>query len=137
MVDMGLLAQVYSNLFSNALKYTGPPPDGDGGKRVSCIIRNVPDAFGPGLDGIHFGVFTTGKPIPQGDGDRLFDAGVRGDDPDQPEGTGHGLFFVRQIVELHGGRAGHSPLSDGNEFHMVLPCSAGQDSEKPHKDAAS
>ncbi|WP_461208708.1 sensor histidine kinase [Desulfocurvus sp. DL9XJH121] len=122
MVDVGLLAQVYSNLFSNALKYTGPPPDGQGRKRISCTMRREKNAFGPGQDGILFGVFTTGKPIPEDKGARLFEAGVRGDDANLPEGSGHGLFFVRQIVELHGGRAGHAPRADGNEFHILLPC---------------
>lgn len=122
LVDVGLLAQVYANLFSNALKYTGAPPGAEDGKRLACSVRRVPDAFGPGRDGVRFGVFTTGRPIPEETGERLFEPGVRGDDPDQPEGTGHGLFFVRQIVELHGGRSGHRALADGNEFHMTLPC---------------
>lgn len=120
-VDVGLLAQVYSNLFSNALKYTAPPPGG-GAKRLSCTASMAPDVLGPGSCGVRFGVFTTGEPIAPDEGERLFEAGVRGQAAAEEEGTGHGLFFVRQIIELHGGRVGVDPRPDGNEFHITLPC---------------
>jgi signal transduction histidine kinase len=82
----------------------------------------APDALGPGSCGVRFGVFTTGEPIAPDEGERLFEAGVRGQAAAEEEGTGHGLFFVRQIIELHGGRVGVDPRPDGNEFYITLPC---------------
>lgn len=120
-VDVGLMAQVYANLFSNALKYTASPANG-GTKRLACSMARDPDGLGPGRCGVRFGLFTTGKTIPAGEGDRLFEAGVRGQGGETADGSGHGLFFVRQIVEMHGGTVGHEPKPDGNEFHMTLPC---------------
>ncbi|BBD09156.1 sensor histidine kinase [Desulfovibrio ferrophilus] len=121
-VDVGLMAQVYANLFSNALKYTSPPQDGSGqGKSLSCSIQRIPHALGPGKPGIRFGLFTTGPPIPEETGSQLFQAGVRGSQAEKVEGTGHGLFFVKQIVELHGGRVGQRATASGNEFYLILP----------------
>lgn len=114
-VDMGLLAQVFANLFSNALKYTDDPEDSNyGHRRLSCSVQAV-------KDGVRFSIATTGAPIPEDVGQQLFNPGVRGRDAEKVEGTGHGLFFVKQIVELHGGYVWHSPTPDGNEFHFVLP----------------
>ncbi|MBU1002665.1 MAG: HAMP domain-containing histidine kinase [Proteobacteria bacterium] len=129
-IDVGLMAQVYANLFSNALKYTTPPQDGSGqGKSLSCRLRLQPNALGPGKPGVRCSLFTTGAPIPEDTGRRLFQAGVRGSNAEEVEGTGHGLFFVKQIVELHGGRVGQRPTDTGNEFYLILPAEAQQNQE--------
>jgi signal transduction histidine kinase len=131
-VDVGLIAQVFSNLFSNALKYTAPPPDG-GPKAMACSAQQAPGALGGrgrgrgarqgGADGVDFRVFTTGEPLDETDGARVFEAGYRAGEA-LADGTGHGLFFVRQIVELHGGRAWHEAVAEGNVFHVLLPAQA-------------
>ncbi len=124
-VDVGLIAQVFSNLFSNALKYTAPPP-GDGPRAVACSARAVPGGLGRrgrrtgGRDAVEFRVFSTGEPLGEQDGARVFEAGYRVGD-NLADGTGHGLFFVRQIVELHGGRTWHEAVPEGNVFHVLLP----------------
>ena len=36
-------------------------------------------------------------------------------------GTGHGLAFVKQVVEIHGGVAGYEATEEGNNFYFILP----------------
>jgi signal transduction histidine kinase len=122
-VDKGLLAQVYDNFFSNAVKYTREIVD-DYGYKVKFISygkRLVEDYFGKGIDGIKFSVFTTGTPIRPEEAARLFDEGYRRPGSDLEAGTGHGLHFVRTIVEIHGGEVGVEPQSNGNSIFFILP----------------
>jgi len=123
MVDKGLLAQVYDNFFSNALKYATEIVDEYGSKVkfVSYGKRLLKDYFGRGIDGVKFSVFTTGRPIPADEAERLFDEGYRRADNHLEAGTGHGLYFVRQIVEIHGGEVGVEPQASGNAFYFILP----------------
>jgi len=118
-VDVGLIAQVFSNLFSNALKYTAVPPGG-GAMSVSCSAHLDKDRLGRGCDGVVFTVFSTGKPIAVKTSAKLFRAGFRVGDGSSA-GTGHGLFFVKQIVEMHGGKAVHEVRDNGNAFLVILP----------------
>lgn len=106
------LAQVLTNLLSNALKYT--PPGGhtevalgiEGG-RARLTVRDDGIGFRPGQAEELFGVFMRAAP-----------AG-----PDTPEGLGLGLAVARTMVELHGGRiAAHSEgPGRGAEFTVTLP----------------
>ena len=68
-VDKGLMAQVYANLFSNAVKYTRT--NYEGRKYMSYGREIIKDHFGPGKDGIKFNVFTTGPHIPPEDVPRI------------------------------------------------------------------
>ncbi|MBU0681210.1 MAG: sensor histidine kinase [Proteobacteria bacterium] len=123
-VDVGLLAQVYANLFSNALKYT-ETVDVDGGlkqrKALAYGREFVKDCFGPGIDGVKFNVFTTGHHLSPEDAAKIFDEGCRGTNVGNQLGTGHGLSFVRQVVEIHGGSVGYEPVLHGNNFWFCLP----------------
>ncbi len=57
-VDKGLMAQVYANLFSNAVKYARRNQEG---RKYMAYGRDLlKDYFGPGKDGVKFSVFTTG-----------------------------------------------------------------------------
>jgi len=118
-VDKGLMAQVYANLFSNAVKYTRP--NHEGRKYLSYGRELVPNFFGPGKDGIKFNVFTTGPHIPWEDVPRIFDEGYRGSNVNGEVGTGRGLYFVRNVIETHGGAVGYEPTPGGNNFYFVLP----------------
>ncbi len=122
-VDKGLLAQVYDNFFSNAVKYTQEIVDeyGYSVKFVSYGKRLLEDYFGKGIDGIKFSVFTTGKPIPPEEAARLFDEGYRRPGSDLEAGTGHGLHFVRTVIEIHGGVVGVEPQKYGNSIFFILP----------------
>lgn len=123
LVDIGLLAQVYANLFSNAAKYTKEIIDHAGRPRKAMAYgREVVENFiRPGQKGVKFNVFTTGPTMSEEQGNQLFQEGMRGDDnPDVP-GTGHGLSFIRLVVEMHGGRVGYEPTAEGNNFFFILP----------------
>lgn len=118
-VDVGLISQVLANLLSNAVKYTRP--DSTGHMQTRCDVVRVPDGFGPGADGIRIGVHTTGPAIGDEDSPRLFEPDFRGSNTMGEYGTGHGLHFVQEIVELHGGKAGYSRSGESNVFWMELP----------------
>lgn len=118
-VDKGLMAQVYANLFSNAVKYTRP--NHEGRKYMSYGREVLKDFFGPGKDGIKFNVFTSGPHIPPEDVPHIFEEGYRGSNIEAEPGTGRGLYFVRNVVETHGGVVGYEPTPGGNNFYFVLP----------------
>ena len=79
-VDIGLMAQVYANLFSNALKYTEEiiTDSGERKKYISYGHEVIRDYFGPGKDGIKYNVFSTGPHIPVEERERLFEDQYRG-----------------------------------------------------------
>jgi len=122
-VDVGLMAQVYSNLFSNALKYTEEvvTHDGERKKYVAYGRELIRDFFGPGKDGIKFNVFSTGPHISPEERERIFEDEYRGSNVSEKPGTGHGLSFIRNVVEIHGGVTGYEPTQYGNNFYFILP----------------
>ena len=123
MADLGLISQVYANLFSNAVKYTQPitTPEGRAAKFMAYGLSIEHDAFGPGRDGVKLNVFTTGPVVAEQDRPGLFEPGFRCANTCEEHGTGHGLAFVRQVVDLHGGTAGYEPAPLGNNFYIMLP----------------
>ena len=121
-VDVGLISQVFANLISNAIKYTRPVmQDGRERKYISYGLEYVPDAFGNGSPGVKLNLFSTGTPLAEEDARRIFDDGFRGSNVGAERGTGHGLLFVKDVVELHGGRAGYESTPMGNNFYFILP----------------
>lgn len=122
-VDVGLISQVYANLFSNAVKYTRAVTGSDGRrvKYLSYGMEPCADCLGPGKDGIKFNVFTTGPHLSPEDAALVFEEGVRGGNIEQEPGTGHGLRFIKDVVKLHGGLVGYEPTADGNNFYFILP----------------
>lgn len=122
-VDVGLLSQAYANLFSNALKYTEAivTESGEKKKYVSYGREVITNFFGDGRDGVKYNVFSTGSHIRQEDRLRLFEDGGRAENALDRPGTGHGLFFVRNVVEIHGGVVGYEPTPHGNNFYFILP----------------
>ena len=121
--DVGLISQVYANLFSNALKYTRTVHDGEGNPRTFVAFGQevLKDYFGSDQDGIKFNVFSTGPHIPPDERDRIFEEGYRGADAGGVPGTGHGLSFVKRAVEMHDGVVGYEPTPLGNNFFFILP----------------
>src|SRR5581483_11381728 len=112
--DSDRIAQVLSNLLTNAVKYA---PEGAihvrlarAGEEVSIVVADE----GPG--------------IPPDRIDLVFEPHVRlggRAGADQPRGSGLGLYIARGIVEAHGGRisAGNGPTG-GAIFTVVLPVKA-------------
>lgn len=123
LVDIGLLAQVYANLFSNAAKYTKEIIDHAGNPRKAVAYgREIVENFlRPGQKGIKFNVFTTGPTMTVDQGNKLFLEGIRGEDDLSAPGTGHGLSFIRHVIEMHGGQVGYEPTPGGNNFYFILP----------------
>jgi len=125
MVDVGLLSQVYANLFSNAVKYTREVIDHRGKPRKAMaygaeMVDNFPV---PGHQGIKFNVFTTGPPLSEEERTAIFREGHRLANSYGIEGSGHGLDFIRRVIEVHGGRVGCEPTPEGNNFYFILPMS--------------
>ncbi len=122
-VDKGLISQVFDNIFSNAAKYTQEVED-EAGNRVKFLAYNrriLKNYFGDGIHGVKFSFFTTGKPVPDDEVRNLFQEGYRSSSVGSEQGTGHGLHFVRNVVEIHGGEVGCVPQRYGNEFYFILP----------------
>ena len=123
MVDKGLLAQVYANLFSNAVKYTGEIIDEKGRPRKAVAYGReiIDDYFGPNQRGVKFNVFTTGDHLLPHEVAALYSEGFRGLNSFNKPGTGHGLSFIKHVIELHGGRVGYEATAQGNNFYFVIP----------------
>jgi signal transduction histidine kinase len=123
MVDVGLLSQVYANLFSNAAKYAREITTyaGTPRKAVAYGREVVCDFPEPGRKGVKFNVFTTGPHLNDEDAQRIFQEGVRGRDILGIPGTGHGLSFIQHVIELHGGTVGYEATLEGNNFYFILP----------------
>jgi signal transduction histidine kinase len=109
--DPDRIAQVISNLLTNAIKYA------EGGEiRVGLrregeqVLLTVSDQ-GPG--------------IPAARAESIFEAGSRlhqDTDGEAPEGSGFGLYIVKGIVEAHGGRIDVESGSErGATLCVVLP----------------
>jgi signal transduction histidine kinase len=122
-VDVGLIAQVYANLFSNALKYTQEVAT-DTGERKKYIAYGhsiIKDYFGSGKDGVKYNVFSTGPHIPEAERKDLFKEEFRASNALDKPGTGHGLSFIKNAVEIHGGVAGYEATKYGNNFYFIIP----------------
>ena len=122
--DIGLLSQVFANLFSNATKYTREVtgPDGQKHKFISYGWEKIPHYFGHNKHAIKPNVFSSGPHIPPEERAHLFESSFRCKATRNEPGSGHGLFFIKQIVELHGGEVGYEPTQMGNNFYIILPC---------------
>ncbi|WP_440847291.1 hybrid sensor histidine kinase/response regulator [Sphingomonas sp. 22176] len=110
--DQARIAQVVSNLLSNAAKYS--PPGG------AIILRVRADAGEAVIE-----VTDTGLGIPPEMQAQVFDLFAqveRGGEPS--DGLGIGLALVRQLVTLHGGTIvlKESVVGQGSTFRVVLPC---------------
>jgi nitrogen-specific signal transduction histidine kinase/putative methionine-R-sulfoxide reductase with GAF domain len=109
--DPQLLRQVILNLASNAAKYTP-----SGGEISIRICRNE--------DQVCWEIKDSGMGIPKFDQQKLFQKFYRAENARavETEGTGLGLYFVRQIVERHGGRIEYeSEEGVGSTFRFSIP----------------
>lgn len=105
------LAEVYTNLIDNAIKYT---PTGG-----SVLLKIESDK-----GGIKSTVADTGIGIGEDDIAKLFDRFKRLEAimENKTKGTGLGLAITKEIVELHGGRIWvESQPGKGSKFTFILP----------------
>ena len=118
--DLGLISQVVANFLSNAVKYCTPVHEDEPGE-VRCSVEVIPQAFENDVDGVKVSVFSTGPNIPPDEAALLFEDNYRASNSSGQYGTGHGLFFVREIIAEHAGKTAYEPLPDGNSFCFMLP----------------
>jgi PAS domain S-box-containing protein len=107
--DEKLLRHIFSNLLSNALKYS------PGGGQVGFSVRTE--------DGSTvFEVADQGIGIPPGELSHLFQSFHRASNVGAIQGTGLGLAIVKNAVEMHGGGIEvRSKLGEGTTFTVRLP----------------
>jgi two-component system, OmpR family, sensor kinase len=107
--DANLLFQVFNNLLSNAIKYS---PSGG-------LIKVVLE---PQESWVTVSMQDSGIGIPNSDRPRLFERYYRGSNASGMVGTGLGLYFVKTVVELHGGQVTvDSREGEGSCFQVRLP----------------
>lgn len=119
LADVGLISQVVANLLSNAVKYAREP-EGGGEKRLVVDWAAVPMRQGP-EEAVKVTIYTTGPQISEEDAPRLYSEGFRGGNATTEYGTGHGLFFIKEVVGLHQGAVGYERAPGGNVFFVILP----------------
>jgi signal transduction histidine kinase len=109
LADPVRIGHVFSNLLSNALKYT----PGGGCVRVGARAEG---------GAVRFEVADTGTGISPEDLPRIFDRFYRGKGQSSESGAGLGLAIAKEIVEAHGGQITvQSRGGAGSSFHFSLP----------------
>ncbi len=122
--DPALLDQVFTNLLSNAAKYTPESPE------ISVTGTRQVDGF------LAIAIADNGIGIPKDELSRLFDRFFRASTSEGIAGTGIGLNLAGELVEMHGGTISvESDVGVGTTFTVRLPDSRPEtmhDSELPH-----
>lgn len=120
--DERLLRHIFSNLLSNALKYSP-----DGSPVVFQLDWQHEEAIARVQD--------RGIGIPAADRTHLFESFHRASNASNISGTGLGLAIVKRCVDLYGGQiAVDSTVGEGTTFTIVLPLSLqpqGNDDQNP------
>lgn len=111
--DPKLMRILFQNLFTNAIKYT--PKRG----RISCDIE-IQDGS------LLITVADTGVGIPKADKDKIFEKFFRTEAARimDPNGNGLGMYIVRAIVDVAGGKIWFkSKENRGTTFYVIIPLS--------------
>ncbi len=109
--DANRLDQVFTNLISNAIKYSKPESKKI---EIQSTVKN---------GAVHITISDDGIGIPEEGLKNLFQLFSRADNArDTAAGFGLGLKISRDIIEKHGGKIwAESKLNEGSKFHVVLP----------------
>lgn len=111
LADEHLIAQVWTNLLTNAVKFTLPQHEKT--IRVGSYLQQ---------DKIVYFVRDTGVGFDMKYADKLFSTFQRLHRDDEFEGTGIGLASVKKIVDRHNGEVwAESKLGEGSAFYFALP----------------
>jgi len=107
-----MLAAVVRHLVVNALRFSAP----DGTITVHCVDDGT----------AVLEVVDTGRGIPPGEVDLVWETLARGSNTEDVPGFGLGLALVRAVVERHGGVVDlSSRLGEGTSVHVRLPLDMG------------
>lgn len=108
--DPALLDQVFTNLLSNAAKYTPTSPE------ISVTGRRQTDGF------LTIAIADNGIGIPRDELSRLFDRFFRASTSEGIAGTGIGLNLARELIQMHDGTIDvESEVGVGTTFTVRLP----------------
>jgi signal transduction histidine kinase/DNA-binding response OmpR family regulator len=117
--DAAKIQTIFSNLISNALKFTP-----DGGK-IEVGLQTEPMPGNPtGINRVIMDVRDNGEGIAENELDKIFDRFYRVDDSTtrKSDGTGIGLALVQELVTLMKGKITvASTLGSGTVFQITLP----------------
>jgi len=120
-IDRERMSQVFSNLLSNALKYT--PDNG----AITVTFRHLPptEPVRIGKKGyVRIDVTDTGVGIPKEDLQKLFNKFFQAKNTPlvNEKGSGLGLALVKHVTEAHGGKVDvASEIGKGSTFSILLP----------------
>ena len=108
--DSDKIESAIFNLISNAIKFTH-----EYGKISVEVIDKV--------NSVEIMIKDTGIGIPKDKINKIFEKSIRIVDPsDKIEGSGIGLYLVRNIVDMHGGKIiVNSDIGKGSEFIIKIP----------------
>ena len=125
--DPKQLRMVFQNLMSNAVKYT--PAKGSVDITLKRADKKTVSSFKlPATESYWlFSVADSGYGIPKEDQPRIFSKMFRADNVRKMdvEGTGLGLYIVKEVVEKMGGKVWFESMeSVGTTFYVVLPFKA-------------
>lgn len=134
--DGDRLAQVFTNLLDNALKYTS---EGDRVQVTAQILKAQPRPQRGGVlarpdastlvslrtDFVEVSIADTGRGIPAEDLPRIFERFYQADKArTSRRGSGLGLAIAKEIIEAHGGRIGIESVEGlGTRITVALPVS--------------
>lgn len=117
-IEVTLVAQVFENLFENALKYrdVARPP------RIEVAAEPVPPSAADHRRWWKVTVSDNGIGIDPDRYGEVFAMFARLEVSKDRPGTGVGLAFVKRVVERHGGEVGIAPgIDGGTTFWFTLP----------------
>lgn len=110
--DAFRLKIILENLVSNAIKYQNPSSEI---KKIDIVVKM-------NADDLHIVISDNGIGINNKFLDNIFDLFFRTEDALNAEGTGIGLYLVKETLSKIGGRIEvESQLMKGTSFHVVIP----------------
>jgi signal transduction histidine kinase len=108
-LDEHLLHHILINLLSNAIKYSPR------GGKIELKVRHQDDR-------VVFEIQDRGIGIPEEEQKTIFEQFSRASNANNIQGTGLGLWFVKQLVDLQGGEIYLDSVVDmGTKFTVILP----------------
>ena len=119
--DRKLLLQLFTNLFSNAIKFS---------PHNTSIVATLAHTTEEQREGVLIGVRDHGVGIPEPELGRVFDRFVQSSlTKTGAGGTGLGLAICKTIVDRHAGRLWAETTDEGALFRVWLPVAAGVSSD--------